>query len=933
MKRLTRWVLASVVVISIAAAVPRGSADASAPKRKVQAFVRPDQLRPNAVSKSWRRVGTTRPSQILRLSVVLPPSNTQGLHELLADLYNPKSPNFHHWLAKGQFDQRFAPSRKTVSAVESWLHGRGFGSESQSGFAIDFSGPVAKVSRAFGLSIHNYRSTSGALAYSADEAPLVPSGIGSQITAVLGLQTLDAFAPENQIIQPQKRVESHDVVSNADGLTACPAAEAEAGSDYYTLDVLGEAYGIGSLLNYGLNGHGKTIGLYELASHSASDVSTYMTCFDLTNSVSTVPVLGGGGGVGTGTPEADVDIEQAMTQAPGAAIISYEGPNSGDGPYETWYTIVHDDAAQVVSTSWGACEPDAESAGWISAFSTLFSQAASQGQTILAATGDSGSEDCFRDGGGTAEQQQVDYPASDPNVTAVGGTSLFGSGDEPVWNFCASGESVSCANSNNGQAAGGGGMSRHESRPSYEPNLLTWTASQPCGVTCRELPDISTNAGVGMVTYVNGNWDVGGGTSLAAPFVAGLVADRDTGCASNTGLWTPDLYALAAQGAYGTAFNDITSGNNDMTGSTGANFTAGTGYDAASGIGSPIATGLTCSDVASVYPASATPGTQVTISGLGLEHATILFGGVSAQIVSESATGATVVVPNGYGSVNVSAISSIGNGSIGAQFTYEGSSDESGYDLVGSDGGVFVLSPDGRGFYGSLPGIHVKVDDIKGMVPSSNYEGYYLVGSDGGVFAFGDADFANSLPGLHDHVDDIVGIVPTSDDKGYFLVGSDGGVFAFGDAPFLGSLPGEGIHTNDIIAIAATPSDQGYWVVAANGKVYAFGDAKNLGSATGSSSPVSGIASTPNGGGYWIVTRDGGVYAFGDATNYGSLPGLKVTPSKPIIGLVPTESDNGYWLIGSDGGVFAFGQAPYVGSLPALHVSVSDIVGAVPTET
>ena len=256
----------------------------------------------------------------------------------------------------------------------------------------------------------------------------------------------------------------------------------------------------------------------------------------------------------------------------------------------------------------------------------------------------------------------------------------------------------------------------------------------------------------------------------------------------------------------------------------------------------------------------------------------------------------------------------------------------SGYDLVGDDGGVFVF-PTGQsgGFFGSLPGLKVSVDNIVGMVPTMNDQGYFLVGSDGGVFAFGNAPFENSLPGIHVSVDDIVGIVPTSNDDGYFLVGKDGGVFTFGNATFLGSLPSRGISVNNIIGIAANPSDTGYWLVAATGKVYSFGSATTFGSAPVSGSPVSAIESTTDGGGYWVVTQDGDVYSFGDAGKFGNLPALGVVPAHPVIGLVPTSDDEGYWLIGSDGGIFAFGNAGFVGSLPGLNVSVSNIVGAVPT--
>ncbi len=258
----------------------------------------------------------------------------------------------------------------------------------------------------------------------------------------------------------------------------------------------------------------------------------------------------------------------------------------------------------------------------------------------------------------------------------------------------------------------------------------------------------------------------------------------------------------------------------------------------------------------------------------------------------------------------------------------------SGYDMVGSDGGVFVF-PAGQtaGYHGSLPGDDVQVSDVVGMVPTPSDAGYFLVGSDGGVFSFGNAPFLGSLPGDHVAVDDIRGIVPTANNGGYFLVGSDGGVFTFGDAPFLGSLPGSGVHTNDVVGIAATPNDQGYWLVTGTGTVYSFGDARNDGSVTGTSSPVAGIDSTPDGGGYWVVTQNGGVYTFGDAGYFGSLPESGVTPSRPIIGLVPTSDEKGYWLIGSDGGIFAYGDATFQGSLPQIGVNVTDVVGAVPTDT
>jgi parallel beta-helix repeat protein len=251
-----------------------------------------------------------------------------------------------------------------------------------------------------------------------------------------------------------------------------------------------------------------------------------------------------------------------------------------------------------------------------------------------------------------------------------------------------------------------------------------------------------------------------------------------------------------------------------------------------------------------------------------------------------------------------------------------------GYDLVGSDGGVFVF-PTGQsaGFYGSLPGLGIHVNNIVGMTPAAGDLGYYLVGSDGGVFAFGSAPYLGSLPGLGVHVSNIVGIIPTAGDTGYYLIGSDGGVFAFGNAPFVGSLPGQGVHISNVVGIAVGPQDKGYWLATSTGQVYQFGTASNFGSVV---APVTAISATPDGGGYWLVGPDGGVFAFGNAGYGGSLPGLGIHVGN-IIGIVPSMDDGGYLLIGSDGGVFAFGDATFEQSIPGLGIHINNIVGAVPT--
>jgi hypothetical protein len=331
-------------------------------------------------------------------------------------------------------------------------------------------------------------------------------------------------------------------------------------------------------------------------------------------------------------------------------------------------------------------------------------------------------------------------------------------------------------------------------------------------------------------------------------------------------------------------------------------------------------------------------GTSVTIYGEGLADGAYLvgFGTTPASFTdAEAASGwITATAPTGQaGTVDVTVTTLGGTSATSAadRFTYTAPPPpppppppavSHGYDLVGSDGGVFVFS---GGFYGSLPGLGVHVDDITGIVPTALDNGYFLVGSDGGVFAF-NAPFANSLPGIGVHVSDIVGIVPTLNDQGYFLVGRDGGVFSF-NAPFENSLPGISIHVNDITGIAVTHDDNGYWLVGSNGTVYAFGDATNYGSAP---EGAVGITATHDGGGYWVVGADGAVSAFGDAGNFGDLPDLGVNVDN-IVGIVVSPDSQGYNLFGSDGGAFSFGDATYEGSLPGLGVQVDNVVGAVPT--
>lgn len=237
-----------------------------------------------------------------------------------------------------------------------------------------------------------------------------------------------------------------------------------------------------------------------------------------------------------------------------------------------------------------------------------------------------------------------------------------------------------------------------------------------------------------------------------------------------------------------------------------------------------------------------------------------------------------------------------------------------GYWQVTSDGGIFTYNK--APFYGSVPGLNIRVTNIIGMARTPDDKGYWIVGRDGGVFAFGNAPFAGSLGGQN--INNIVGMAPTKDGRGYWLVGSDGGVFSFGTARFYGSMGGKPLNA-PVQRIAPTASGNGYWLVARDGGIFSFGDAAFYGSMGGQplNAPIIDIDVAPDGAGYWLTAEDGGVFTFGSAPFFGSLA------SRPLNGYItsmaPTPNGDGYWLNGCDGGIFTFGNAAFYGSNPTKH--------------
>jgi hypothetical protein len=610
---------------------------------------------------------------------------------------DPASPSYRHYLRRGEFGAAFGASAGSIAAVEAWLRAQGITALSVAAdrLSIEYRSTVAAVSPAFGVQLHRFRLRGGAQVVAPTAAPSVPAELRDEIAGITGLSEWTAVHPEITLPTPAAGPGAARAATPKPGAVGAvgaaitgpqPCAGAGSGGGYTAAQLAG-AYGFSPLYGQGRLGAGTTVALYELEPFTAAsgDVAQFQACMGTTAGVVSVPVDGGGSCTANAPCglETALDVEQVVGLAPQSTVEVYQGPLTSGGELDAYRRIANDDAAQVVSTSWGICEA-AEPSATLQAENTVFAQMALQGQSVFAASGDSGSEDCYFSIPGDTNLA-VDDPSSQAHVTGVGGTSLnTSSGTEVVWNNCQGQPEAGCAALGTG-GSGGGGASAIWSRPGYQS-----------GSGARLVPDVAGSADPlhGAAVFYSGHWTSVGGTSGAAPLWGALVALADQGCfaapwgsASSHGTVVgevnPKLYP-AATSSGATLFHDVVAGNNDYTDShLGLDYPAGSGFDEASGWGSPVASALAgalqpaggCPAVTGVSPARGTVGSTVTITGSGLAGATkVLFGTDAATIVSSGSGSITVRVPSScaVGPVDVTVVTANGTSAVVPydRFTY-----------------------------------------------------------------------------------------------------------------------------------------------------------------------------------------------------------------------------------------------------------------------
>ncbi|MDD3224462.1 MAG: Ig-like domain-containing protein, partial [Clostridium sp.] len=441
-------------------------------------------------------------------------------------------------VSSNELANNFLPSKSSNDKVIEFLEDNGFKITKtySEHMIINASASVKDIEKAFDIKLYYY-TYNGKGFFSNSSEPKLPQDIASLVQNISGLNNLK-LSPSNF----SSRQINPSYISNG----------------AYTPQQIQTAYDFNSAYSNNLNGKGVKIAIASYYSFNQSDINAFVNKFGIStsNSISTINVDGTPESDANGSEETTMDIECALSSAPGSQVLLYNGANPDlSTQTDIFNKIVEDGQADVVSYSWGTDEQNYTQAE-LTEMNNIFMAGTAKGMTFVVASGDYGS--------GT-----VDYPADDPYVTAVGGTTLktdSSSGkisSETGWNLDSNG------------SGSGGGISTSFSIPSWQKGLISSNNSN------RMIPDVSLNANpnTGYSIYYGKSWYEAGGTSASAPEWAAIFAlvdqSRKEKGIGNIGFANPILYSLKNT----SAFNDVTSGDNGK-------YSCLTGYDMVTGIGS-----------------------------------------------------------------------------------------------------------------------------------------------------------------------------------------------------------------------------------------------------------------------------------------------------------------------------------------------------------
>jgi hypothetical protein len=593
-------------------------------------------------------VGHYNPDQKLRLALAVAAPHMAEEEEFLKELSTKGSPGYHKFLTLEQWNTRFAPAVEDEQKVVDWAKSQGLTVTKRfpNRLLVDVEAPAGNIEKAFGLTINNYQ-VGDETDFSNDRDPVIPSSLKGILYSVMGLNSIDRvhgkmaetrhakgpdYVPGPAYVVGKELHGDGDPNKDSSHVRAALKAGKVSPRPSFTNgyadpgDIFtSQAYNWDGLEQFShccnvfgaSNGSPKetSIALATYAGFTVSDVEAFFANYGFAYEITPLAIDGTNGTPGTECDtldsgctsppvddEATLDTEYATASANSygseystAHVYVYEGVNQLYNTITDMFNyMLNDENARVMSTSWSGAE--ATSGNNYTYYEVpnhaIFNNMVGVGWTLIGDADDQGST-------GDCATISVNFPASDNNFVAAGGTAL-GLYSDGTWageNAWTGGTgSTACQNNDGG---GGGGVSALWGQPSWQaqyPSIAELGSN-------RLEPDISLNAGgIGENYYYQGSLQPVGGTSIVAPELAGFFAQEnsylsyigsicgsgDSACAP-LGNPNPYMYYAGGSGAHHNPYYDITNGctsNNITIANNLTPWCAGTGFDLATGWGS-----------------------------------------------------------------------------------------------------------------------------------------------------------------------------------------------------------------------------------------------------------------------------------------------------------------------------------------------------------
>jgi subtilase family serine protease len=595
--------------------------------------------------------GPAPATDTVNASVILKVKNPVLLETFVALSQEPLLPTYHDFLSVNQFADLFAPSKADIAKITKFLAANGITVTEvfADRLVLHVTGTVAAFSQAFATEMHQFTTPSGKSFRHPVRNAQVPTLMRDLLLVVGGFSTLTG----NYHPMIHRATEVTDLIGAPAPQPVLPqnGATATGIPGNFTVGDFANNYNVNPLYDAGVDGAGRTVGIVTLATFAPQDAFTYWSLVGLgvdPNRLTQVHVDGGGGQ--NGSDETALDVEQSGGLAFGAKVIEYDAPNTDQGFIDLFYKAASDNLVDTLSCSWGQPEIDFEPGlnGGVDfrpelvAFHQAFLELAAQGTSTFVAAGDAGAFDINRSGFQLSRGQPasntltVDHPASDPAVTAAGGTttpvSLLFRGattalvvpTEQVWgwdyiqNFFVAQFGPQFQNFIF-PSGGGGGVSVEFGLPLYQlatrgikksqagqsfafdagdGNGLQTLFNLPANFSGRNVPDISADADpeTGYLVQSGGTTLASiGGTSFVAPQLNGVTALLSQAAGTRLGLMNPMLYRFARLKGANAPIVDITTGDNWF-------FAGVAGFDPGAGLGVPNVANLAAAIKREAHP-------------------------------------------------------------------------------------------------------------------------------------------------------------------------------------------------------------------------------------------------------------------------------------------------------------------------------------------